>query len=69
MKRLFAALSITLFTVMMLFSQAPDFAYPRKVEQKASRDLTAALASGNGDEVVNALVRIGLAQSLISSPG
>lgn len=67
MKRLFATLSITLFTVMMLFSQAPDFAYPRKVEQKASRDLTAALASGNGDEVVNALVRIGLAQSLISS--
>lgn len=67
MKRFISVLSAVIITIMSLFSQAPDFAFPRKVEQKASRDLAEALAAGNGDKVVNALIRLGLAQSAISA--
>ncbi len=47
-------------------SAAPDFAFPKKVEQQAERDLRDALRSGNCDGVVNALVRKGLAQTAVS---
>ncbi len=45
----------------------PDFAFPKKVQSQAVRDLESALSSGNGAGVVNALIRIGLAESAISS--
>lgn len=44
-----------------------DFAYPEKVEQSAMRDLEAALKQGNGPATVNAIVRVGLAKSVVSS--
>lgn len=47
-------------------AQAPDFAFPKKVEQRAERDLKEALRTGNGDGVVNALIRKGLAQTAVS---
>lgn len=47
-------------------NESPDFAFPKKVEQQAERDLLASLRSGNGDGVVNALVRKGLAQVAVS---
>ena len=37
----------------------PDFAFPKKVQSQAVRDLESALSSGNGAGVVNALIRIG----------
>ncbi len=46
---------------------APDFAFPDKVELTAMRDLDAALKSGNGPAVVNALVRAGLAKTAVST--
>lgn len=46
---------------------APDFAYPSKVKAQASRELESALKSGDGSAVVNALVRIGLAESAVSA--
>ena len=45
----------------------PDFAFPKKVQSQAVRDLESALSSGNCAGVVNALIRIGLAESAISS--
>lgn len=46
---------------------APDFAFPDKVELTAMRDLDAALKSGDGPAVVNALVRAGLAKTAVST--
>ena len=45
----------------------PDFAFPKKVQQQAVRDLEKALSADDGAGVVNALVRIGLAESAVSS--
>lgn len=45
----------------------PDFAFPDKVELTAMRNLDAALKSGNGPAVVNALVRAGLAKTAVST--
>lgn len=45
----------------------PDFAFPDKVEAQAMRDLDTALKNGHGSRAVNALVRLGLAKSAVSS--
>ena len=47
--------------------QEPDFAFPKKVQKQASSDLENALSAGDGARVVNALVRIGLAESAVSA--
>lgn len=47
--------------------QEPDFAFPKKVQKQASSDLESALSAGDGARVVNALVRIGLAESAVSA--
>ncbi|MDE5942056.1 MAG: hypothetical protein K2H14_08105, partial [Muribaculaceae bacterium] len=48
-------------------SQTPDFAYPEKVASTALKDLKAALRGDDGAAVVNAVVRLGLAKSAVSS--
>lgn len=68
-------ISIVLFAIITLFSamsqtrktMAPDFAYPDKVASTALRDLNAALKSGDGEALVNALVRFGLAKTAVSA--
>lgn len=45
----------------------PDFAFPQKVEKSAKADLKKALASGNAPEVVNAVVRMSLARSIVNT--
>ena len=45
---------------------APDFAFPDKVEKTASADLKAALRDGDGKAVVNAVIRLGLAKSIVN---
>lgn len=47
--------------------QEPDFAFPKKVQKQASSDLENALSAGDGARVVNALVRIGLAETAVSA--
>lgn len=46
--------------------KTPDFAYPKTVIQDAEQQLDQALQVGNGDLVVDALVRYALAQTSIS---
>ena len=70
MKKLIILISVFLSSLafMSICAQAPDFAFPKKVEQKAASDLKAALAAPDGgDRVVNALVRMGLAQTAVSA--
>lgn len=67
MKKLFILL-ITL--TMFSFSRAqkapaPDFAFPKQATKQAEKDLTAALASGDGQATVDALIRYGIAQIAI----
>lgn len=54
----------------MLFNSGavtpPDFAFPRDVSQQASTDLDAALRADDADAAINALIRLGLAESMIS---
>lgn len=45
----------------------PDFAFPEKVEKTALSDLKTALKADNGKGVVNALIRLGLAKSVVNT--
>ena len=73
MKRLFF-FSLTLFISMALFplslrgadKKIVDFNFPKDVSKNALTDLNTALKSGNGEMVVDAMVRYSLAQSGIS---
>ena len=46
-----------------------DFNYPQTVSENAIKDLNSALKSGNGQTVVDALIRYSIAQSGISQAG
>lgn len=46
--------------------KAPDFAFPRDVQAQATTDLADALRANDADATVNALIRIGLSETLIS---
>ena len=67
MKKLFAIL-----TVMLLWGQVvardnkPDFNFPQDVTKQAETDLKVALSKGNGQLLVDALVRSSLAKSSIT---
>lgn len=56
-----------LFPMHAQNSQAPDFAFPEKVEADALRQLSRALERNDGDATVNALVKFGLAKSIVSA--
>lgn len=45
---------------------APDFAFPEKVEKTAASDLKTALKAGDGKAVVNAVIRLGLAKTIVN---
>ena len=72
MKRLFFCLIIALLTMAFPFNTSGkdkkviDFNYPQDVSKEALADLDKALASGNGELTVDALVRYSIAQSGIS---
>lgn len=44
---------------------APDFAYPQQVAKDAEKQLQAALKAGDGESVVNALIKYGIAQTSV----
>ena len=62
---------ITMILANSLFSRshaaAPDFAFPEKVEKSAEADLKAALKASDGKGVVNAMIRLGLARSIVNT--
>lgn len=73
MKRLIFSLCAILFSLAMTLSAknapstaAPDFAYPQKVSAQAEKDLRKAIKANDGKAVVNALIRLGLAEGSIS---
>ncbi|MDO4511370.1 MAG: MG2 domain-containing protein [Bacteroidales bacterium] len=45
---------------------APDFDFPQDVSKKAQADLSAALRANNGQQMIDALVRYGIAEANIS---
>lgn len=65
-----------LFAIVAFFSlsvahadqvaQAPDFDFPKEVSKQATADLSAALRMGNGEQMIDALVRYGIAEGSIS---
>lgn len=67
----FAGLMLTLSLMLLnpFFGHGaePDFAFPQKVEKNADKDLKAALKSGDGNGVVNAVIRLGLAKSQVNA--
>lgn len=65
-KRVAAILTVLVCGVSYMWGVAPDFAFPKKVEAAAKTDLSRALSQGNGDGVVNALVRMGLGATAVS---
>ncbi len=72
MKRLFFILCILLATFSHTFASntandKPDFRFPKTVAREAESDLKRALRQGDGEGVVDALVRYSLAWSSIST--
>lgn len=67
MKRI-ALLVLLALTVLCGWSRdnAPDFNYPKQVTKQAEADLKKALASGDGQLVVDAIVRASIAESQLS---
>ncbi len=67
MKRI-ALLLLVLITALSGWSrgQEPDFNYPKRVTAEAEADLKKALASGDGQMVVDAIVRASIADSHLS---
>lgn len=65
-------LIISLISFNMLFSNnrksnsEPDFAYPENVAKAAEKQLSNALAESNGDQTVNALIKLDIASTSIS---
>lgn len=73
MKRLIFSLCAILFSLAAALSAksapttaAPEFAYPKKVSERAEKDLRKAIKADDGKAVINALIRLGLAESAIS---
>lgn len=73
MKRLIFSLCAILFSLTVTISAksaptttAPEFAYPKKVSERAEKDLRKAIKADDGKAVINALIRFGLAESAIS---
>lgn len=64
-------LVLNIFLSFPLFMKAkdtePDFAYPKEVSAQAEAQLSKALANGDGQSTVDALIKFGLAQTSISS--
>ncbi|HAO64205.1 MAG TPA: hypothetical protein DCQ91_09735, partial [Porphyromonadaceae bacterium] len=46
--------------------ETPDFDFPKEVSEKATADLAAALKVNNGEQMIDALVRYGIAEGNIS---
>ena len=67
MKRI-ALLLLLVLTAVATWSRdnVPDFNYPKQVTQQAESDLKKALSKGDGQQVVDAIVRVSIAQSQLS---
>lgn len=67
--RLFIAI-VALISPASLYAdrstQTPDFDFPKDVSKQASSDLAAALRLGDGQQMIDALVRYGIAEGSIS---
>lgn len=48
-------------------TRTPDFAFPKQVSAQASKDLKAAFRSNDGKAILSAAIRLGLAESAVSS--
>lgn len=67
MRRLFITLLLAAFAIVMAHAATkPDFRYPKTVAQTAESDLKSALKVGDGEGIIDALVRYSLAWSSIS---
>ena len=67
MRRLFITLLLAAFAIVMAHAATkPDFRYPKTVAKTAESDLKAALKVGDGEGIIDALVRYSLAWSSIS---
>lgn len=62
---------LNLFLSLPIFmnadNNAPDFAYPKQVSSQARTQLSKALADGDGQSAIDALIKYGIAQTSISS--
>lgn len=65
------ALFLNIFLLSPFFMKAntsePDFAYPKQVSAQAETQLSKALAKGDGQSAIDAVIKFGLAQTSISS--
>ena len=68
MKKLFAILTVVLLCGLTVPARdnVPDFNFPQDVTKQAEADLKTALSKGNGQLLVDALVRSSLAKSSIT---
>ena len=64
------ALVMAIFPFSLLFAnqkvETPDFDFPKEVSKKATADLAAALKANNGEQMIDALVRYGIAEGNVS---
>ena len=63
------ALVMAIFPFSLFANQkveTPDFDFPKEVSEKATADLAAALKANNGEQMIDALVRYGIAEGNIS---
>lgn len=63
------ALVMAIFPFSLFANQkveTPDFDFPKEVSEKATADLAAALKVSNGEQMIDALVRYGIAEGNIS---
>ncbi len=60
-------LFLSLPMLMNADNNAPDFAYPKQVSSQAQTQLSKALADGDGQSAIDALIKYGIAQTSISS--
>lgn len=67
MRRLFITLLLAAFAIVMAHAATkPDFRYPKTVAKTAESDLKSALKVGDGEGIIDALMRYSLAWSSIS---
>lgn len=67
MRRLFTTLLLAALSIVMVHAATkPDFRYPKTEAKTAESDLKVALKAGDGEGIVDALVRYSLAWSMIS---
>ena len=63
------ALVMAIFPFSLFANQkveTPDFDFPKEVSKKATADLAAALKANNGEQMIDALVRYGIAEGNVS---